>query len=765
MPVPRLLRPLSAAVVVLATGAVGTQSASAACPGALPAGTCAYTASSQIGERTGGVLRFPQAVSVAADGAVYVADQKTHAITVFNPDGSFRRDYGFAGSKPGQLTSVGGVAVAGDGSVFVTTGANRVDRFAPDGSLMLSWGKTGQEVGQFVFGSGGGNDSPAGGGVAVTGDTVYVADSRNDRIQRFALDGSGGSVMVPPGILQTPMGVAVRKTRVFVADDENHRIAVFDTGGRSLGFIGEGEGSTGGQLKNPYDVALDAQGRVFVADDLNHRIVRYGPLPDYSYKARWGAYGTAPGRQAFPRGIATDAAGLIYVTNTGNDRIDVYDNSGRLLRSMGRSGRASGQWDTPTGVAVDPSGVRAVADSVNGRVQFLGPDGAIVSIIGSPNPGPTILGDPVATAFDGNGNAYVLDQRGGKIVVFSRQNGRPFRTIGSEGTGKGKLLNPSAIAISPGGTIYVADTGNQRISRFTSTGTALSDFPSATQGKSPRGLAITPDGSRIYVATASDNRIRAYDQQGRLQVEFGGIGNKIGKLVSPAQISLDPAGNVWVADRGNSRVQKFGRDGERLAAFGARGTGPGEFLRPESVAVDCRGTVTVSDTDNNRVQQFTLAEPPSGTCDTALPPFAVPPTPKYPVLPAPDGPVMKIKVLRRSSLLGTRNLPLRVRCDTACTVTASATVTPHAAPIRPKKPKKGKRPPTPKRVFVTLKSAPKTITAAGTAQLRLALGAADAAKLRKALGPYRAIDAEVQLTASGDAGDPTSQVLKLRLTR
>ncbi|MCW2957957.1 MAG: hypothetical protein JWP18_760, partial [Solirubrobacterales bacterium] len=253
------------------------------CPGGLPAGTCAYTAAGQVGERSGGVLRFPQAVAVGPDGAVYVADQKSHTIQVFNPDGSFRRDFGFAGSKPGQLTSVGGVAVAGDGSVLVTTGANRIDRFAPDGSLLRSWGKTGQGIGEFVFGSGGGNDSPAGGGIAVLNNTVYVADSRNDRVQRFDLDGGDGNVLVPPGQLQTPMGIAVRKTRVYVADDQNHRIAVYDTGGKPLGVVGSGEGSVGGQLRNPYDVALDAAGRVFVADDLNHRVVRYAPAPLYQY--------------------------------------------------------------------------------------------------------------------------------------------------------------------------------------------------------------------------------------------------------------------------------------------------------------------------------------------------------------------------------------------------------------------------------------------------------------------------------------------------
>src|SRR6478736_4691570 len=99
----------------------GAASAAAPCPGS--ADPCPYSASTAIGARAGGVLRFPQASAVGPDGAIYVADQYTHAIQIFGPDGSFRRELGAAGSGPGRLTSVGAVAVAPDGSVYVADGA------------------------------------------------------------------------------------------------------------------------------------------------------------------------------------------------------------------------------------------------------------------------------------------------------------------------------------------------------------------------------------------------------------------------------------------------------------------------------------------------------------------------------------------------------------------------------------------------------------------------------------------------------------------
>ncbi len=743
--------PICSALACLAL----TATARADCPGQLPdPAKCSYSAAGEVGQRSGGVLRFPQTVAIGPDGAVYVGDQKSHTIQVFNPDGSFRRDFGVAGTKPGQLSSVGGVAVAPDGSVFAATGANRIDRFDAAGNLSKTFGRTGSEVGQFAFGSGGGNDAGAGGGLAIGPDNMlYVADSGNDRVQRFDLDGGRGAQIVPPGTLAYPMGIAVRKTRVLVADDQNHRVVVFDTGGRQLQTIGS-KGTGPGQLANPYDVAADAQGRVFVADDLNHRVVRYSTLPNYVYKARWGSYGQGPGQLAYPRGIAVDANGLIYVANTGNDRIDVFDNGGALVRTMGRSGRASGQFDEPTGVAADASGIRAVTDAVNGRVQILGPDGAVLAVWGSPNPGPTILPDPVAAAFDSAGNAYVLDGRRSRIIMFSRASGKPVKTIASEGSGPGQLRDPSALAITPGGTIVVADTANRRIARFRTDGTYLGAL---TGIGDVRGVAITPDGSRTYASTGSNRRIRAYSPSGDLLAEFGGLGRTIGKLDAPEQIALDPAGNVWVADRGNSRVQQFGPDGERLAAFGQRGTGVGQFIRPTGISVDCRGIVTVADNGNNRVQQFQLAAPATTPC-AALPAPAVPPPPKAFTLPPPDGPILTVKVLRDTALLSKRSLAIRATTDTAATIEASGTL--RVTPKRRKGSKKKLKP-----VVVALTLPQRKLAAGQSAVLRLSLSAKSATKLRKALGGRKAIAASVQITATADAGEPTSQTLRLDARR
>jgi sugar lactone lactonase YvrE len=727
-----------AALAALCTIAAPAAPAAADCPGAPAA--CPYVASSQIGQRGEGVLRFPQTVAIGPDGSVYVGDQSSNIVQVFGRDGTFLREVGVAGTRPGELGPVGAVAVAADNTLLVADGRDRINRFDASGQLLNAFGSSGSQVGQFHFGAGGGHDSPAGGGLAIAGETLFVSDSFNDRVQRIQLDGSNAAELIAPGQLNNPRGLAVSGTRLIVADDHNHRLAVYDTGGRFLKAVGAGQGQGQNQLSFPFGVGVDPQGRVFVADDLNHRVVRFGPKSAYPYKARWGSYGTAPGQLAYPRALAVDSGGEIYVTNTGNDRIDVFDRTGTLLRSFGASGRAPGQFNAPLGVGSDANGYRAVVDSVNGRIELLNADGTVATVWGSPAPGPTILPNPVAVAFDATGNAYVLDQRRARIVVFDRTTGLPSRTIGSQGSGPGQLLDPSALAIDALGRISVADTGNERIARFNIDGSYLGAI---TDVGRTRGIAVTPDSSRTYVA-GTNSRITVFDAADAVITEFGGLGTKLGKLAAPGQITLDAAGNLWVADRGNSRVQEFGPNGERLQAFGTRGIGPGQFINPTGVNISCNGTLTVTDTKNNRVQQFLLAAPAAAPC-SLLGPIANPPPPKLPTLPTPLGPAVSVKVLRATSLLRSRVLPLRVGCDTVCTMKATATLTER---IKPRSRKKA--------FSVSLRAVTAKLPAGETKVLRLTLSRTQVKGLRRALKRRKGMTLTLQLVATADAGDPTT---------
>ena len=741
--------PLVALALAAAAVAVPTSSAAAAaCPGAT---ACPYVGQSQFGGNGGGVLRFPQAVSVQPDGGVAVGDQGSHTVQVFGPDGALQRTVGTPGTRPGELTSVGAITTAPDGSMWVADGAtSRIIRYTGDGKYLLEWGAPGDGPGQFRLGGGRANEAGAGGGLAQGGGYVFVADSGNDRIQRFSQTGGDATVIVPPGTVANPKGLAVAGDRLFISDDQNHRILVTDFAGHQITSIGKGFGTAPGQLNFPYGVALDRSGRVFVADDLNHRVVRYSTAPSYPYKARWGSYGTAPGNLAYPRGLAVNQAGQVLVANTGNDRVEVFDNAGGLLGALGTSGRGPTNLNSPQGVAVDPSGLVGVTDANNGRVVLLNPDNSVATIWGSPNPGPTILKRPVAVAFDGAGNGYVLDQRTAKIQVFDRMTAKAARSIGRQGSGPGALLDPSALTLLPDGSIWVADTGNGRIARFALDGTYLGAI---TGTGDVRGLVSAPDGSRVYAVGGTKGRVTVYGPDGTRQSDFGGLGRKPGKLgANPGQLSVDAAGNVWVADRANHRVEQFTPDGKFLTLFGERGTAPGQFLLPASVAPSCDGTLAVSDEDNNRLQRFALAAPAAVGC-AALPAPAPPPVLQYPTLPAPDGPEVSLRIQRKTGLLRTRTLPLRAGCDTSCTFRVSVVLSERVAPTTGKAPVKGARPRKP--VSVSLAPVEVQLVAGPTKQLRVPIGATAVRALRKGLGRRTGLTASIAVTATASVGEPT----------
>ena len=159
----------------------------------------------------------------------------------------FLRTVGAAGQRPGELSAVGALAVADDGSLLVADGRNRIDRFHPGGALLDSWGRSGSGVGEFLFGGGRGNDAGAGGGLATANGMLYVADSGNDRIQKF--DSSGN-------FLQS-FGSRCTLSNGFGCVDPD------GSGPLELGD---------GQFSSPLDVAVDSSGNIYVIDEGNQRI-------------------------------------------------------------------------------------------------------------------------------------------------------------------------------------------------------------------------------------------------------------------------------------------------------------------------------------------------------------------------------------------------------------------------------------------------------------------------------------------------------------
>ena len=521
-PIRRRLRAV-AALTALAAAALPAASAGAAasgCPGVT--GPCPYVASSEIGQRGGGVLRFPQAVGVGPDGAVYVGDQGSNVVQVFSPDGSSCA----RSASPGRAPASSGRSAPSRSPATTRCRRRRrataIVRFDAAGGCSTPSAAAARRSASSTSARAAATTPRRAAGWRSPATTLYVSDSFNDRVLRFQLDGSHAAEIIPPGTLSNPRGLAVRGTRLLVADDQHHRLAVFDTGGHLLASIGAGQGVGPGQLNFPFGVGDRPAGPRLRRR--RHQPPRrpLRPATKYQYKARWGSYGTGPGQLAYPRGARRrprrpDLRRPTPAT-TASTSSTRAGTAAALLRRVGPRARASStrRWaspPTPAASARSPTPSTAASSCCN-------PDGSIAAVWGSPDPGPTILPNPVAVAFDAAGNAYVLDQRRSRIVVFARATGLPARTIGSQGSGPGQLQEPSALAIDAAGTISVADTGNDRIARFTSAGNYLGSIDERRARARDRRRRPTAAGS----TSPGRQPHHGLRRRRRPLTEFGGVG-------------------------------------------------------------------------------------------------------------------------------------------------------------------------------------------------------------------------------------------------
>ncbi len=191
----------------------------------------------------------------------------------------------------------------------------------------------------------------------------------------------------------------------------------------------------------------------------------------------------------------------------------------------------------------------------------------------------------------------------------------PVGVAGSIGTEDGQFNAVRDIAIAPDGSIYAADSRNHRIEHFTADGQFLAawgTYASVDLGEAPGGtfnepwgIAVGNDGS-VYVADTWNYRIQKFSADGKFITMWGvaGPGDTGDSFWGPRGIVVDSKGHVLVSDTGNNRVVVFDKDGNYITQFGIKGIGQTEFYEPVGLAVDAADWVYVADTWNQRIQVF-----------------------------------------------------------------------------------------------------------------------------------------------------------------
>ncbi|MGA2119260.1 MAG: hypothetical protein ABSH56_31470 [Bryobacteraceae bacterium] len=575
-----------------------------------------------------------------------------------------------------QIGTIQGVAVDLSGNVYVSdTDHQRVRKIGSAGTISTIAG-----TGVAGYSGDGGPATaaelnlPYGLAVDLAGD-VYVADLGNNRVRKISPQGTistvagtgtaGSAGDGAPAVnaqLNAPRNLLLDGFgNLYISEFSGHRVRKVTAGvittfaGTGVaGFRGDGGLAIAAELDFPCGLATDATGALYVADSGNQRV----------RKILGSVIGTVLGgvsatQLATPVAVAVDPSLTLYVAD-GSDTVHSYSQAGGwkvaagtgTVGFSGDGGPASlATLTMPHDLAFDLGGDLLLADG--DRVREINGQGVIETVAGDDylhalgDNGPAqdaILLNPNAVALDSAGNLYIADSGtnrvrhvlpSGVIQTLAGTGNAGYNADG--GTAATAALNgPLGVATGAGGSIVVADSGNQRVRLIAASLLIQTVAGSGTAGQGPAGLPATntnldgpggvcsDGGNNIYVADTLNNRVLRIPAGGLtaaaagagFSAGYGGDGGPAAeaKLNQPSTCAVDVSGNLFIADTGNNAIREVTTDGQihTVAGIGTAGNSGDEgpataatLNAPSGVAVDAYGDVYIADTGNDRLRMIT----------------------------------------------------------------------------------------------------------------------------------------------------------------
>jgi RHS repeat-associated protein len=262
-------------------------------------------------------------------------------------------------------------------------------------SFALQFGKAGSESGEFK--------EPQDVAVNSSGDE-FILDTGNDRVEEYNAKGVRVKTFAEEE-LKEPRGITLdSKGDVWVANTGDNDVVEFNSSGGHTETLHKG-------LEKPEAVTFNSEGELWVVETGDDEAIEYRYLGGETWEESRaiGAKGTGEDDFMEPQGIAIGAEGNVYVSDTGNDRIDEYSAEGKHIRNFGKEGTGNGQLKGPTGIATDSAGDVWVADTGNNRIQEFSASGTFLSTFGKEGTTEGKLKTPKGVAIDSEGNAWVAD--------------------------------------------------------------------------------------------------------------------------------------------------------------------------------------------------------------------------------------------------------------------------------------------------------------------------------------------------------------------
>lgn len=510
-------------------------------------------------------LAAARAIAVGENDAVYVADTPNNRVQVYSPSLDFISSFGTKGSGNGQFLSVYGVATGpgldasgNPATVVYTVDASRVQKWTSDGQWISTFGTNLNQPRQIDV-------SPSNGDVfLVNARDRQVVVYGADQVEKFRFGSAGSGAGQFNG---DPRGVSVSADGelAFVTDDGGRRVHVFNAANGTFLYT-IGTASLGDfHFTDPRGITATSDGKLLVTDEWDYSLKEYSVTASGATFER-RMFGTPPPMNGVnsPRGVSTDAAGRVFVSDWWNQRLVRTNTDGSGYLAWGERGTRNdpGSFNFAWDNAVQPS----------------------------------------------TGRVFVANRESHEITVFEA-DGTYVTKWGVRGTAAGRLQFPQGLAFDPDGTLIVADSGNGRLQRFSiganGQGTFLQVYGSLGSGtdemRMPTGVAVADDGT-IWVADTLNNRVKKRNPVTGAWTNFAKPVSSTftpGFLV-PWGITVAPDGAVWVADSGRNRLVRMGADAALSYSVTGASLGIGDFNSPFDIAF-AGSTAFISDTWNNRV--------------------------------------------------------------------------------------------------------------------------------------------------------------------
>ena len=408
-----------------------------------------------------GQLNDPTGIAVKSDGTVYVCEWGNNRVQVFDSQGNFIRVIGQSGnnqtgSGKGQFCNPHGIVLDSVGNLYVNDYNNhRIEVFNPDGTYKTQWGGPGGESGSFNGGPVSICYNPVSQQIAVSEDggacRTQVFDTKGNYLFRMGADNFG---------LLTYGATVDESGNYYIAAANRNGVWKFDSQGNQLGGWSQSP-------VYPFGIAY-AGGKFFICEYNWCYISIY--QQDGTRIADFGRNGIAD--FSTPYGMAIASNGNIYISDSGKNQIRIYDKNLNFVTRFGSGGSGNGQFSTPFTMAIGTNNQLYVVDRGNNRVQIFDIQGNYIGQFGQPGLGKGQFNNPWGIAIGANGNVHVVDQSNHRVEVFD-PTGKFLFTYGSYGNLDAQFNNPQDIVALPNGNFVVGDRGNGRIKILDSDGKYL----------------------------------------------------------------------------------------------------------------------------------------------------------------------------------------------------------------------------------------------------------------------------------------------------